>query len=500
MKFEISLEIIKNTPYFIAKYGEKYVSFEIDKLYNEKNPKLIRDPDRLELLSIYINETGIGEKLMRYYLEADKIMKSRNIRSITPVITKIVKLFNYDKYMEILKEYEFNAPTELHSEVPKSGLRNGRVTEAQTYTKKDYLELLPLVGVVKAIGPIYATDIKKNIGTYPTNTALLVIANELLNIPMPKKPLSRLSDFIVGHITSMKSRDELLLVAIKRRIDIDDIPILILGNALFKRLFHMDIERNPEDTKVVKSLYSSVTSGTSTSSSVEARVSFKNLISSMDTGDKEGWGESFRQTSTLTLDEPEYFNFVASDIVLAGNDIGITITDVKGLTALGRDLTVRLEQGYRDLSLFSVWLLGIISVRILPHEGIPYLNRDNIVNLFRVCYEYVKSIGLDRLAGYMLLVPNYDVDMVVASKIDHITNDNKELLIKKYPNCKLVRGLNGGTKEEYPIIDTINSSVDAFKSELYLHLTKSEFNEIGDKAFPYRGIKNDIATLVLSIK
>ena len=486
---------------FVASYGQDVVTFEIDKLYNERNVLLLQDPERMEILSLYINEYNIAEPLMKLYHTADKHMKSTNVKSIVPIVSRIIKLFDYTKYYDLIIECGFKAPKDLDAEIPKSRVRNGRITVAQTYTKSDYLELLPIIGIIKAIGPIFANDIKKNVGLYPSKLELLVLGNNTLDMKFEKKPLQKVIDFIDTHISSTKSDDELLLVGTKKRIDKSDINIMVLGNALYKRLFPIDVPREPESTVIIKNIYSASTSGTSVSSTVEGNVKFKNLNVTADTGDKEGWIESFRKTSAMTMDEPENMNFIASDPYACSRDLGVEdiVLIPKFLKSL-KPLVETQDGGKHAVCVFSIWLLELIMTDILPPKALPYLTRENLLNLLAVGANYATVNGLERLAPYFSLTPDYAVDIHIPGKIDQVSKDRKLLLMEMFPHCKEVRTTGGGIKEEFLVIDGINGGVDSFKSEQYNHLLDTEYSEAGSIAIPYKEMKDDIAKLILLSK
>ena len=493
----------KNKTIFLVNNNKEAEEFETDKFFSNKSLPSVEDPDRTEILDCYINEFKLGDKLMKLYKEAkDTILETNS--DIKPVIEKIVKLFDYEKYLYVLEEYGFQPPEQLKAELDMSAVRNARISAEQTYTKRQYLELLPIIGIIKAIGPVLANDVKDNPGKYKFKAETLSLALMVLELPLPKKPIEKILAYIEKHLTSVRSKDEIILSARRKKSSSEDIIYIILGNMLFNRFLPVPIERQPEDASLITIMYSAVTSGSSVSTTTKDSVRLKSLYISPDTGEKESWAESSRQTSTMTLDQPENYNFIAGDLegLLRDFDIPDRLEEALSLKRRVQPLLEELSNGRRHrISQFSIRLLSLVVTKTLPLDAIQTLTRENLVNLLIVAYLYFQELGFKELAPYLLLIPDYEGKVRTPSTIHHIDKDLLEDLDNLYPNSMLIKlkGKNKGFREEPLYTEPISQLVDDFKGEQYDFLLDTEYSQYGVSAIPYPTIKSDIARLLIRV-
>lgn len=484
--------------HFIAKYKDTVVEFDVSKFFTKSSCSFAHsdDPERTEILNLYINEYGIGKKLIDLYEEAYNAIMSMSNTDVDIYVYRIVDLFDYDKYMTLIRDAGYEAPTDLADELSASKVHNGRITEDQTYTKREYLEMLPYIGVVKAIAPIYAADVRLNPGKYGDGFELVLIGYKLLQYPFMENVKDKIYRFIERHIQSSKSEEELLLAGERYGIAVDDIPVRIFGAISMKLFMCVDISRDVDDAFIIKKMFSAVTTGTSTSSTKKS-INFKRLSVSQDSGDTEGWAESSRQTSVVPLDENENFNFIASDRNACYRDLtGKDIPNHDDLLEASRFLTAKVGKGHHPIARFSIELLKLISWKILPIDAIPFLRRENIVNMLIVAAVYMRENGLEKLSTYMLLLYDIEESIKIPETINHVSRQLKDELLTIYPYTLEITQKTGTIKEERLDIQAINSMVDEFRSENYLMLVGDKAHDV---AVPYKEIKNDIATLMLLV-
>lgn len=486
---------------FHATWGDLDITFEIDKFFNIGNRARLMDPDRTEMLSLYVNEYGIGEKLMKLYKKAFDQINSTVATPIFPIISSIIKLFKYKNYLKLLEEYGFEAPKELVEVISESDLRNKRKTNEQTYTKSDYKRLLPLIGVLKAIGPVLAYDVKQNIGSYPHKLEYLKLGTAALDLPFEKPIIDKVMDFLQAHKDASKSDDELLLIATNKSVTTEDIIVGIFGNVLFRRLFPVAIQRVPDDMSTIKTMHQAVSSGASLASSITDNIKFKNLATTADTEDKEAWVESFRSTTPFTQGIPPVFNILASDPSIFANLIGLEDMSEYDMYKEHALLLGKKAGGkYPIISSFSIALLKIIIGRAMPIGAIPYLTRDSIITTLVITAMKLKELNLDRLSRFMLLLPTLEVNITTVISIDQVKPETKEELKKLYPNYHGIITNTGETRPTYPVIENINGIVSAFKEERYIHLSPDESGEKFKDATLYKTVKADICRFILDIK
>lgn len=387
-------------------------------------------------------------------------------------LSKIINMLSYeDIYTYITEVNKIPIPPMLKDEFDIQIEKDGEGTKAQTYTVEEYIQLMALIVIIKAVyGPLsgfvagYDDDYKNRIEMQMLDILESTSINSLL-------PFHKLKIYVNAVVQGAFNKKEARAANIKDtkvlslQISREDIPRSYLAKSMFTKMIILsqlekkfDI-KNKEKSDIIRQLYGEINSKLKNGGGPTEAIRAKNTPSGSETEseDKESVFESYRQHTPITSGDIVEHEFVTSSIEIILNNLSNKLKEVineKDLEEADRvlDHTPVLINN-TTINLIGVIFSGIIHPRILPN--LPF---KNIRNLQIVGYAILKGIGTPQLA-YLLLSARAasnteeDEELNLSINVNVNTTNAKGYRTQELENIYGLRDNNG----ELVILKWVNS-------------------------------------------
>jgi len=498
--FKMEFLVEKTKP--IVRYaleGKRPIKTSLTPFGVKISPIVAADHYTVHMVNGFINDKGVGSEVYGLLEEAIGLTIDRRPREeMSDVIHRLVNLLPYDDWLQWLHRAGYIAPAKIADEVNKTDVSNERITERKTYTKREYMELLPLIGLAKLIGGILMNDGANNGRNYPGRLFHSIIIKYIIHIDGYALPLHRLTQYIDAHKDSSRTNDEILLVCESLEIAPDTLSDHIAGVCLMKSLFTLPVPRVPlGNVNAPTTAYNSVTSNLPQNCG-GFRVK---PIYNGDDGEREPRFDAYRTATNITTAHPEEFMFATSSVPRMLEQLSLDPTDEElevAVTASECFNMVDEEGRPYKIADVTMSLIEMVTYDIIPTGAIDYIDREYVRNLAIVTFLYIRHHGINRLANFVMMLPDTEGRGRPAVTVSHIDRD----LVNAIKSIYLVKPVRLGKKEieKDKEIERINSFRELVSSEAYVFNVPADYL-IDDTiiALGYRDLRTDVARLVIAL-
>lgn len=476
MMFSIVTSALSNSDtYFKVEYGDEDIDFTISSLISTRKKEELTNEIQFRLLNGYVDWKGdeYKHKLFNLYKKAfDEITSFIRKESIHPLPTYIFNpimdyfdladIFHYCKHV-----YKLPPPSGLMVEFDEMIEKDGKGTRVQTYLKDDYLELVSLCLIIKAIfGPIgeFAHIKPKDIeGIHKEYILFHFIKFNKIFKSEPMQKLLGLIEKLLDLPTNPVDTDAVRII--EKRLQKDEIPIYILAVVALQRLTILPIVDDTDSSHIVTKIYNYVNSKLKCPGDISKKINNKTTFIDLDSGngDTESSIESTRIVETLSTSTIIEINWAVDNIekiikqmpncYKTHIDRNIVNDAVGFVKVLKNNVPIRAQ-----LDICSVIFKDIIDPR-----AFDYLDLDNILNLLAVGFSYLWEIDQKQLALLLIAEQIENVDNMLNINLTtnrtRIPKEVKDGLEKYFPYYKVIN--------ESKTVNLVESTIGILTNELY---------------------------------
>jgi len=422
------------------------------------------------------------------------------------VVHDILDMFDYNDVVNTLYEKRIiRHPKVLKEKYDKTIEINDQGSREQTYTIKDYYELIGLMTILKAtIGPLgfYATVAMSN---YARNSMLEIILLEFYKThPIYETPAFRKLYEYVKKLKEVaeENAEEYAKFIIESYVSKDDEAIeYVLSTVLFQKILLSDDVDAVDDKNIITRLYNAVRYKFKIQSNTSmSKTRFKNPNPGRvaEEHESESVIESFRVPTELTPGWVVEFRTVFNNIEKLARDMGVK--DIELVKKLRRNLNVLQN---KDIPEESIYLLGWLFKKIIDPRAVLYIELDYILNAMAVAFVWLVEHDLTDLA---IIITSFTAEQdAMLFNISSKNNIDKELREKLHEYFPYDRIKNSKGETESLIELTINDfATRIFKNKLITSLPEDLIEKYkGDTNLvitPPSDIKDLLAKMILAIE
>lgn len=444
---------LSNTKVEVSHNGQK-LEFQIETLINRRL-RIDLDPKNIfVILNKYLDYKGdeFKEELFRRLVDVNDVILSTIVQpTLEPlpleITHNILDMFDLqDVYNFIIESKIIKAPDILADEFDEKIIINDEGSREQTYLKKDYLELVALLTILKAtLGPIgqYAA-IKDSL--IPQEYKEFILLNFYSTHPIyHTPPFVKLLEYIKKLVDiSLLNEEESSIRVIEKIISKSDLPEYVLGNVLFQRfLLHSELNdvSGNKDKNLVNILYNFVKSKIKLKDISNSSIRLKKQVFIDSDNESESVLESYRVPTDITIGYNEEFKFVFNNIEHLMYGKGIQNTN---LVYRIREMLDRNETG--EIPLINIKLAAVILKNVIDVRAVDYVDINGVKNAIAVAAVWLIEHNFPYLAkiltSYKIKEDIHRLNISVRSKLD------KEIR-EELDNLFLQRGLKSSGKISY---------------------------------------------------
>ena len=437
----LSIEIINN---------DVSLHFDINTFINKRNKEELGSEKQFKLLEEYIEYKGkpFKDRLFLEYSKSYRVMMDMLMaESVTPLpihgTHNILDLLDYKDILNwVINVRKIPTIKSLIVSFDSKGERMSDSTKEQTYTQSEYLELVALTIITKAILPVVGllssvrnTDLKGSRREY----TLYNLIRTHKNIVTPA--LSKLTGFVEKLVEqSNKDIDVTAIRVIEKNIAVGETVTYALSILMLTRIPTHVIENDTEEKHLVNKLYGAVgnvlTNKGDTSNAIRKT---KNVLDyDASDGSQMSVLESYNVTTKLPKGWEDEFNFAVSDIDTIISQLPVTVS--RDIVDDAYKCTKIFE--VKDISDIQTSMLSYIFKGVIDPRSIPYLSLDSLLNLLAVGFGFLWTLDSKYLAVLLISVANTESegDMSINMTVNRtrLTDDLKNQLQKWYPYNKVI--------------------------------------------------------------
>ena len=493
------------------------LDFDVSGLFETKTINEVNDKKKAEnifyALNVYINTKSLKfkkelynrYKKVHYKIQAYLAGLLEIDHTPYEIVHMILDMFDYNDVVETLyKKRIISYPKVLKKKYDKTIEINDQGSREQTYTIKDYYDLIGLITILKAtIGPIgfYATVAMSN---YSRGSMLEIILLEFYKTHSiyETSAFKKLYEYIKKlKEVAEENSEEYAKFIIESYVSKDDEAIeYVLSTVLFQKILLSDDIDAVDDKNIITRLYNAVRYKFKIQSTSMSKTRFKNPNPGRvaEEHESESVIESFRVPTELTPGWVVEFRAVFNNIDKLARDMGVK--NLRLVKRLRRNLNVLNN---KDIPEENIYLLGWLFKKIIDPRTILYIELDYILNAMAVAFVWLIEHDLVDLA---IVITSFSAEQeAILFNISSKNNIDKELrktLHEYFPYDKIKN--TKGDKESL-IESTINDfATRIFKNKLIASLPEDLLEKYkGDTNIiitPPSDIKDLLAKMILAIE
>jgi len=493
-----------------VRHGEDEVVFVVKSLFDKTKKHKLDSPHQFELLEQYMDFKG-EEFQDRYFdlcikaFEASSDILDSPVESFGRVITSILDMLDIEEIKAFIQTLDYiRAPSNLKENFDESIVKDGLGTRVQTYTKDEYIDLVALSVVSKAIvGPFGEF-------TYSNPSAIIMQTKELSLVQMimdshhimNSKPVQKLLGSFDRFISTNMSGTANKTVLLQKMISTDDIKYYLLGLTLFK-IMPVNIPRNDKiTTNLITFIYSSIKDAIKPPNNVRQKTA------KSDGEETESSLEIYRMATDVMVGIPEEFKFFTDDPHKLLRFYNITDTDgvMNDVLQFLRPMTKSNDIDPNIVKLM-IWIISITpdngkrEVGIIDPEAIFYLDIEHLVNVMALGFTIAWYRGFPEIA-LLLSALRTDEDVPIQSTLgkEHIGKDTLKELKQYYSVDKELEIKNKPLQTQDLIAKAINDLVVMLYNSSYRYLATPKYLKGKSRAVSIpEDLREQIAKLLIAL-
>jgi hypothetical protein len=440
----------------ISLKGKEDIEFVVDLVLNKKIKGGIESEKQYYILNKYVESRGqkYMEELYEVYRNAyDEIAMQMGEFSIEELPDDIIHKVIDKLEISVMEEWlttsgVLKVPSNMPDVFDQRLSNDGIYTEAQTYTKGEYISLVVLMLVSKASLPllgelalIAGVDLPKN---KEDVLASMITSHSIYN----KNGVVKLKGMI-EHLIKIAVKDELTSAAIvlEKNVSRDLLPDHVLAVTMIKRLTNLTIVDDNENRNSVSLLFQFINNVIRPNGGVSTAIRAKK--ETRDNSGNEHESTSAAEVYTINSDLPagivEEFKYYTEDVNLLVSHLDVEIDPVILEIAFKNVRTF----DHKKVEDFQIETMGIIFKEQFNPMILKYLE-GSYKNILAIGYAYLWAIGFKKLAVILTGVFEFGTGVINSrSNNKRLSTEAKERLNQLFPLHK-----------EYSNVDKIVNSVE----------------------------------------
>ncbi len=467
-------------------YKEEELVFVVKSLLDKTKKYNMDSRHQFEILESYLDYKGdsFKQELFEYYKNAyeatNSILDDPTI-AFQLVMHKILDMFYIDDIKQHILTLDYiKPPANLKEKFDDTMIKDGIGTRVQTYTKDDYINLLTISVISKAIIAPFGEFLFSNPSTVILQTKELSLVQMILDVGhiFKSDPVNKLVGSFEKSINSMIDKVEKRTILLRKMISVDDLKWYLLGITLFK-IMPVNMPRFDKVTiNLITFIYSS------TNDVLKPVNNIRQKVARSDGEEIESTLEIYRMSSDIMIAYTEEFKVFCEDPYSLLHFFKIEDKDNVLTDALAFMMPIRKSTNI-DINIIKlmIWVISITpddgtnEIGIIDPEAIFYLDLDRIVNLLAVVFTVVWYHGFKDVALlFSILKTNEEHDMINSTLgKEKIQNGTLEELKKLYPIEKEIIGKHGVVTTTDLISVSINDMVVSLYTHNYKYVATSKY-------------------------
>jgi len=498
--------------------GTDMLDFDVSGLFETKTINEVSDKKKADnifhALNAYLNTKSLDFKKELYNRYKKAHYKIQTIAAGLlemdelpfDIVHDVLNMFDYEDVVNTLYEKRIiRHPKVLKEKYDKTIEINDQGSREQTYTIRDYYELIGLMTILKAtIGPIgfYATVAMANYNK--TSMKEIILLEFYITHPIYETSAFRKLYEYVRKLrdVALENKEEYDKFIIEAFISKDDEAIeYVLSTVLFQKILLSDDVDAVDDKNIITRLYNAVRYKFKIQSNTSmSKTRFKNPNPGRvaEEHESESIMESFRVPTELTPGWIVEFREVFNNLDKLAKDMGVK--NINLVKKIRRNLNVLIN---KDIPEENIYLLGWIFKKIIDPRAIQYIEIEYILNAMSVAFVWLIEHDLTELA---IIITSFsaeqDVILFNMTSKNNIDKELREKLQEYFPYDK-IKNVKGDTES---IIESVinDFATRIFKNKLIASLPEDLLEKYKGNTdiivTPPSDIKDLLAKMILQIE
>ncbi len=429
---------------------------------------------QFELLEGYINTKDISFKHELFSIYNETYNNANSILDDPSELfmisaRKIVHMFDLLDIKEYVSTLEYiKAPSNLKEVFDERIIRDGIGTRVQTYIKDEYINLVTLSVISKAlIGP-FGNFLFMNPSSVIHSTKELSLMQMIYDIKsvFESNPVDKLLGGFRRTIETAMNKKENKTVMLSKMISRDDLPKYLLGIVIFK-IMPVTIPRNDDPSSNMITLIFS-----STSDALKPPNNYKEKVARSDGEETESSLEIFRMSTDTMIAYPVEFNSYCDDphSMLKFYNIVDTKNVLDDALKFMNPIT-KSDNIDNNINMFLSWIVSITpegtqsEIGIIDPEAIAYLDINRLRNMLALGFTIAYYYGFMEIALILTSTIIKSETQTIKSTLGK-EQMNKDTIAEFKKYYKREKVLNEGTKKEERV-NVSMQSINKFVISLY---------------------------------
>jgi len=511
MKFK--LDNSKYDAKVIVEHNNTELEFPVNSLINRRLRDPI-DPDKLFfILNSYLDYKGRkfqDELFAKYEKSDDELLEYSLKKDLEPlpveIFHRILDSFSLEDVIDFIKKTKIITPPSKLGDVFDERIeRDERGSRVQTYLKEDYIGLIALVTILKAIFPLIGKFAHLKSGVLTNNPYREVIYLQLIiTHPIAQtKPFVKVKESIEKLVNRLENDEAKITIRIlEKNVSKASLTDYLLAKVIVEKIFTNNELEDSNMKSTITKIYNYCSNQLKFKSNV-SDIKIRHFNNGEGDNESESNLESFRTPSNVTVGNIEEFRAYVQQPEILIRDLRL-------------DTTMEEFQKYKDMfathTTFkplkeNIYITSYIFKNIMDPRGIMYLKKDELFNLMSIAYIWLMKNNFHKLA---IILASYDIriDGVSVIKLsstvkNKIDPELKERLNQYFPYKRLIKSGKNLVEKDY-VEETLGRMIQNLQE---YSLRTIAFNEDIIKAYGkvikdisiHEDIKNDLIRMLLRI-
>jgi len=434
-------------------YKDNVVNFTIDTINKRLKDEIIPET-MFKLLNGYIAYKGnaFASELYKTLLNSsNELLLQTSIRDVDPmplhIVHDVLNMFDFNDVYDYIKSTGLvRVPTNLADKYDKLIELDEKGTREQTYLKRDYMELIALITILKSTLGIVGeyASIKSDVLAKNDYREYILFTFYASHSIFRTPAFQKVYDGIHKLIERLFSdRDNTAIRLIERTIDKDTFPTYITAYVTIQKLLVNSELSDTDSRNTVTKIYHFASNKIKLKDNA-SEVRIKHIMNGEDdSGESESVMESYRTPTTLPPGSIlEFRNEFKCPIELSRN-LGLNVSD---------DVIYEMVDMFRKLEEplpinESLYLASYVFKDIIDPRAFDHLVIDELINALAVAFLYLWEKGYRDIAlilsSFSSSVDNFKVNFSLRNKLKQNVRDELDRI---FPYKKVIVGPEGNTE------------------------------------------------------
>lgn len=397
-----------------VKLGDKVLSFTVGTVISPRSKEELYSPNQFLLLNEYIKYKGdkFANDLFQRYEEAevitmDSIRNKSQYALPTNLAHVILDMFDIDDVYNFVKHVaKVKAPSDLQDYFDPQTELDGIGSRVQTYIKEDYLELVALAIIIKAVfAPICNYGYVKKEALVSGSTEYILLHFLRGHKIFQTAPMVKLLGFVNKIINKPLQTEEGAnnVRVFENQIPSDELPYYLLGILIFQKLSIATILDDKPGKNIVTIMFNYGNNKIGTKKDTGKTFREKKALTDNESGngDKESIFESSRILADYSSGTQIELNMSVKDVETIYNQLPQTEKDLIDIQVMKDAVGFTRPFLTNGVDQTQISFIAIMFKNIINPRALDYISIEGIVSLQAVGFALLWGMGFKSLALYL---------------------------------------------------------------------------------------------------